>query len=123
MGKLTTHVLDQTTGKPAFGMKVTLYSVQNIDGDSADMESYRLLDRFITNEKGRTDNPLLSEILFPGKYQLKFFLADYFRESGHDIPELPFLDTIVIDVGISTEDDYHIPLLCTPWSYSTYRGS
>jgi len=117
MGRLTTHVLDVASGKPASGMKLTL---QEIDGDSR-----REVCEITTNADGRADEPLLDGDAFRvGVWELAFNVADYFVATDVAISSPPFLDVVRIRFGISASDEnYHVPLLVTPWSYSTYRGS
>ena len=117
MGRLTTHVLDTANGQPAAGMYFTL---NRIDGDTRTM----LLEGR-TNADGRFDRPLLEgEALTPGSYELVFASADYFRALGTELPEPPFLDRISLAFGIAdAASHYHVPLLVSPWAYSTYRGS
>jgi len=114
MGKLTTHVLDTASGCPAAGMAVRLY-----DASGALIKSLTL------NSDGRADAPLLEgEALQPGRYRLVFAVAAYFRARGVALPEPAFLDEVPLDFGIAdTAGHYHVPLLASPWSYSTYRGS
>lgn len=116
VGSLTTHVLDTATGVPAAGVAIELY---RLDPDR------RLLVRLSTNGDGRTDRPLLEgPDLQRGRYELLFRLGDYFRTMGIRLPEPPFLDEVTVRFGIATPDrHYHVPLLASPWSYSTYRGS
>ena len=113
MGKLTTHVLDTANGCPAAGMAVRLYR------DGQPIHSLQL------NADGRADAPLLQgEALTPGRYRLVFAVAEYFRARGVELPDPPFLDEVPLDFGIADADShYHVPLLVSPWSYSTYRGS
>jgi 2-oxo-4-hydroxy-4-carboxy-5-ureidoimidazoline decarboxylase len=112
-GRLSTHVLDTATGRPAAGVKITLHEV----GASA----RGLLKETITNADGRTDAPLIAgEPLRVGTYELSFHVAKYFRHRA----DPPFLDIVPIRFGIAEpEGHYHVPLLVTPWSYTTYRGS
>jgi 5-hydroxyisourate hydrolase len=115
MGRLTTHVLDTAHGAPAAGMTVRLF---RCDG------ARQLVGSFSTNQDGRLDAPLLDDAAFrPGQYALEFDVADYFRARDVELPTPPFLDTVTLDVGLGTDDHYHVPLLVSPWSYSTYRGS
>jgi 5-hydroxyisourate hydrolase len=117
MGTLTTHVLDTSNGCPAAGMQVRLYRMQ---GDTA------LPLRTITlNHDGRADGPLLEGASFePGRYRLVFAVAAYFRARGAALAEPPFLDEVPLDFGLATiGQHYHVPLLASPWAYSTYRGS
>ena len=113
MGKLTTHVLDTANGCPAAGMAVRLYH------EGQPIHSLTL------NADGRADAPLLQgEALTPGRYRLVFAVAEYFRARGVELPDPPFLDEVPLDFGIADADShYHVPLLVSPWSYSTYRGS
>jgi 5-hydroxyisourate hydrolase len=117
MGKLTTHVLNLATGIPAAGMRINLHD----EGVSPP----RLLAEAHTNAQGRCAQPLLEGgALRVGRYALTFHVADYFRATGIPVTEPPFLDKVVVNFGIADAgQDYHIPLLITPWSYSTYRGS
>lgn len=118
MGKLTTHVLDTANGCPAAGMAVRLY---RLAADGAATE----LARITLNHDGRADAPLLQgESFQPGRYRLVFGVAAYFRARGASLAEPPFLDEVPLDFGLSTVGQhYHVPLLASPWSYSTYRGS
>jgi 5-hydroxyisourate hydrolase len=117
MGKLTTHVLDTMNGCPADGMAVTLYRIQK--GEPLLIKDLHL------NADGRTDEPLLSGDQFqPGTYCLVFQVAGYFRSRGVALPEPPFLGAVPLDFGVAdTSQNYHVPLLASPWAYSTYRGS
>jgi 5-hydroxyisourate hydrolase len=118
VGRLSTHVLDQTLGKPAAEVALELHVLQP-DG------SWRALKQARTNADGRTDQPLLSgPELEPGTYMLTFHLGDYFRRSGAVTADPPFLDLVPLRFSIAEPDgQYHVPLLATPWSYATYRGS
>ncbi|MDR3100749.1 MAG: hydroxyisourate hydrolase [Paraburkholderia sp.] len=117
MGKLTTHVLDTANGRPGAGIKVELHA---IDG-----ESRRALKTVTTNHDGRCDEPLLEgAALATGEYELVFHAGDYFASLGTKVPEPRFVDRVVLRFGIAdTTAHYHVPLLVSPWSYSTYRGS
>jgi 5-hydroxyisourate hydrolase len=117
MGKLTTHVLDTMHGCPAAGMAVTLYGVE--DGELVQLQSLQL------NQDGRADAPLLEGVdLLAGRYRLVFGVATYFRARGVQLPEPAFLDEVPLDFGLADPAaNYHVPLLVSPWSYSTYRGS
>lgn len=117
MGKLTTHVLDTMHGCPAAGMHVTLYGVE--DGELVQLQSLQL------NQDGRADAPLLEGTdMLPGRYRLVFGVAAYFRSRGVALPEPAFLDEVPLDFGLAdVAANYHVPLLVSPWSYSTYRGS
>ena len=116
MTKLTTHVLDVYSGKPGKGIKVDLYYVQN--------NTREKLNSVILNNDGRTNQPLIEGSNFKeGQYELVFFVGDYFKKIT-EVPKIPFLDDVVIKFGISNaKEHYHVPLLVSPWSYSTYRGS
>lgn len=117
MGKLSTHVLDTTQGKPGAGVQLALYAVA--DGER------RLIKRASTNQDGRCDSPLLEgDAMQPGNYELVFAAGDYFAAQGVDLPSPRFIDQVTIAFGIAHADqNYHVPLVVTPWSYSTYRGS
>ncbi len=118
MGKLTTHVLDTANGCPAEGMRVTLFRIDT--GGVA-----RELKVIALNADGRVDAPLLEgAALETGRYRLVFGVAAYFRGRGTPLADPPFLDQVPLDFGVaSAELHYHLPLLASPWSYSTYRGS
>ena len=117
MGKLSTHVLDTTQGKPGAGVAIELYV---LDG-----EARRLLRSAVTNQDGRCDAPLLEgETMCAGRYELVFAAGDYFAAQGVAMPEPRFIDRVTIAFGIADPaQNYHVPLVVTPWSYSTYRGS
>ncbi len=116
MGRLTTHVLDTASGRPAAGLVITL---DRVDGGTKE----RLVEA-ATNADGRVDEPLLSGTLPCGRYALTFHAGDYLRAAGQSLPEPAFLDAIVIAFGIAEADGhYHVPLLLSPYGYSTYRGS
>ena len=117
MGTLTTHVLDTANGCPAAGMAVALY---RLDGGAP-----KLLKSLTLNGDGRADAPLLSgDSFLPGRYRLVFSVAAYFRARGASLAEPPFLDEVPLDFGLAAAGDhYHVPLLASPWAYSTYRGS
>ena len=116
MTKLTTHVLDVFSGKPGKGIKVELFF---LDGDSR-----KKINSIILNDDGRSDKPLVEKDKFKnGKYELIFYIGDYFKKIIN-LDELQFLDDVVVRFGISNnKENYHVPLLVSPWSYSTYRGS
>ena len=118
MARLSTHVLDTASGRPAAALQLSLMSLDR-DGNAS------LVSRHITNRDGRTDAPLLSGDTIPtGRFRLLFEVGDYFRAAGIDLPDPPFLDVISLDFGIADAGGhYHVPLLVSPWSYSTYRGS
>lgn len=115
-GRLTTHVLDTVSGRPAAGMSVALYVMR---------DDWRLLKQARTNADGRLDAPLLSgHELAPGRYRLVFEVEAYFRAQGADLPQPAFLSQVPLDFGIADgAAHYHVPLLVSPWAYSTYRGS
>jgi 5-hydroxyisourate hydrolase len=117
MAALTTHVLNTATGMPAAGMRIELAAL--------DFENRRLPNVNVTNADGRCPAPLLQGDQFRvGRYSLTFHVADYFRSIEIALPEPPFLDQVVIAFGIADAgQNYHVPLLISPWSYSTYRGS
>jgi 5-hydroxyisourate hydrolase len=117
MSRLTTHVLDTAHGCPAAGLSIALYRIR---GDRRE----RLVSTR-TNNDGRCDGPLLAgETMQVGTYELVFQVAEYFRSRGVDLPEPPFIGEAVIRFGVArTDQHYHVPLLVSPWSYSTYRGS
>lgn len=114
---LSTHVLDTMHGGPAAGMEVALYTT---DGDAA-----TLVKRFTLNSDGRSDGPLYdNNSLKAGTYRLVFDVAGYFKAKGVKLPEPNFLNKVALDFGVAhTDQHYHVPLLVSPWSYSTYRGS
>ena len=114
---LSTHVLDTMHGCPAAGMAVALYTTQ---GDDA-----QLVRRFVLNNDGRSDGPLYdNSTLKTGTYRLVFDVAGYFAAKGVALPEPNFLGKVSLDFGVAqTDQHYHVPLLVSPWSYSTYRGS
>tara|TARA_B100000965_G_C19411103_1_gene677756 strand:+ start:49 stop:399 length:351 start_codon:yes stop_codon:yes gene_type:complete len=116
MTKLTTHVLDVYSGKPGDGVKVELYYLKNNDR--------KKIKSIILNNDGRAEEPLIEGVNFiEGKYEIVFFIGDYFKKTINS-KKIPFLDDVIIRFGISnSKEHYHIPLLVSPWSYSTYRGS
>ena len=115
-GRLTTHVLDTASGKPAAGMAISLARLHPFAGE---------LGRFVTNDDGRIDGPLLAgEALMAGEYELLFHVGAYFAANGAVVSDPPFLDAVPIRFAVAdTKAHYHVPLVVTPWSYSTYRGS
>jgi 2-oxo-4-hydroxy-4-carboxy-5-ureidoimidazoline decarboxylase len=116
-GRLSTHVLDTHAGRPAVGLAIELF-------EQAGGRWHRIAAA-ITNADGRTDQPLIGGRPLPiGWYELRFAVGDHFRRRGIDAGDPPFLETVPLRFSIAEpEGHYHVPLLCTPWSYSTYRGS
>lgn len=114
---LSTHVLDTMHGGPAAGMEVALFTTS---GDDA-----TLVRRFTLNTDGRSDGPLYdNQTIQVGTYRLVFDVAGYFKKQGVELPVPNFLNNVSIDFGVArTDQHYHVPLLVSPWSYSTYRGS
>jgi 5-hydroxyisourate hydrolase len=117
MGKLSTHVLDVAQGKPGVGVALELYTV--------DAAGRRLLRNAVTNADGRCDAPLLQgDELRAGMYELVFAAGDYFAAQGIALPQPRFIDRVTIAFGIADPaQNYHVPLVVSPWAYSTYRGS
>jgi len=115
-GRLTTHVLDTAAGRPAAGLAIALAHLEG--------EARTLLKTVRTNADGRCDAPLLDgEAFAPGLYELVFSAGDYFRAQGVRLPEPAFLDQVPIRFGMAEAAHYHVPLLISPYGYSTYRGS
>ena len=116
-GRLSTHVLDMHAGRPAIGMAVELYELAG--------DRYYRLTTAVTNGDGRTDQPLIGGRPLPmGRYELRFSVGDHFKSRGIEAGDPPFLDIVPLRFSIAEpEGHYHVPLLCSPWSYSTYRGS
>ncbi|WP_019903499.1 2-oxo-4-hydroxy-4-carboxy-5-ureidoimidazoline decarboxylase [Methylobacterium sp. 77] len=117
-GRLSTHVLDTASGRPAAGVAVSLY--EWVSDDRA-----ALVATAITNADGRTDAPLIGGRPVPiAAYELRFRIGDHFRRTQPGLPEPPFLDIVTLRFGVSDpEGHYHVPLVASPWSYQTYRGS
>ena len=115
MSNLTTHVLDTSQGKPAEGMKIQLFRIE-------DKKSFQIVE-VITNKDGRVDQKLLSSSNNIGTYELRFFAGDYFENQNLKFSKVKFLDEIIIRFGISDDTHYHVPLLISPFGYSTDRGS
>ena len=114
--KLSTHVLDTAHGCPAAGMKIELWS---LDG-----EERTLLTTMKTNADGRTDTPLLSaDEMEAGHYEIVFHVGDYFRACGAALSDPPFIDVVPLRFRVAEDAHYHVPLLVSPFGYSTYRGS
>ena len=116
MGQLTTHVLDTSAGLPAAGIRIELHGLSP--------EAPVLLASVSTGRDGRCAAPLLAGAdLRAGRYAMTYYLAEYFRGRGLSLPEPPFLEDVVVRIGIARpEEHYHVPLLISPWSYSVYRG-
>jgi 5-hydroxyisourate hydrolase len=117
MGHLSTHVLDTSNGRPAAAVRIDLF--RSAGG------AWTRLSSIITNRDGRTDKPLLEGAEFiAGNYRIEFHIGEYFRKTGAALPDPPFFDIVPVQIGIADSSlHYHVPLLCTPWSYTTYRGS
>ena len=115
MTKLTTHCLDTFSGKPAKGVKVDVYFIS---------DKKQKINSIILNDNGRSEKPLVEGKNFKeGEYELVFFIGNYFKKKI-DLPKTPLLNEVVLKFGISNpKEHYHVPLLVSPWSYSTYRGS
>ena len=115
-GYLTTHVLDTARGCPAEGIKIALYRFSG--------NTHEKIAETVTNADGRTDTPILpAEAFTTGTYELVFFCGDYLRATQSDLDEPLFLDEVPIRFGMSEDAHYHVPLLLSPFGYSTYRGS
>lgn len=117
MARLSTHVLDTANGRPAAGIRIELYALEGAER--------KLVKEMLTNGDGRTDEPVLSGAAYrPGTYELVFHAGDYFRACGMTLPEPAFIDVVPIRFGMHEVDGhYHVPLLVSPYSFSTYRGS
>jgi 5-hydroxyisourate hydrolase len=117
MGKLTTHVLDTAHGTPGHGIHVALLRRQG--------DAYMLVATAVTNADGRCDAPLMAgDTMVAGRYRLVFAVGAYFAAKGCALTDPPFIDEVTLDFGLADAGgDYHVPLLVSPWSYSTYRGS
>ena len=115
MTKLTTHCLDIYSGKPAKGIKVDIYFNSG---------KWQKVGSAVLNDNGRSEKPLIEGSNFKeGEYELIFFVGDYFGKIIN-LPKIPFLKEVTIRFGVSnSKENYHVPLLVSPWSYSTYRGS
>ena len=115
MGRITTHVLDTAAGRPAAGLKIIF---SRLDG------APKVLAETVTNADGRCDKPLLEGAAFAaGQYEIVFHVGDYFRRSGAKVADPPFLDLVPLRFGVAEDAHYHVPLLVSPYAYSTYRGS
>jgi 5-hydroxyisourate hydrolase len=117
MGYLTTHVLDTAQGRPGQGIRI---EVLRLEG-----ETRIRLEEVVTNDDGRCDAPILEGDAFtPGEYELVFHAGEYLRDQGIEAPEPRFLDVIPLRFGVADADaHYHVPLLLSPYGYTTYRGS
>ena len=117
MGKLTTHILDTANGKPAKDVKIELFACAT--------GGQKLIYSTVTNEDGRCGQPLLEgKSLVTGIYELEFYIGDYYRGMKVELTDPAFLDVVVIRFGISSEsENYHVPLIISPFGYSSYRGS
>ena len=112
MGHLSTHVLDTSAGRPAAGVRIVLRRDHETLADTR------------TNADGRTDKPLLEGVAFRvGSYELTFHVGDYFRAKGTPLADPPFLDVVPLRFSVAEDTHYHVPLLVSPFGYSTYRGS
>ena len=116
MGKLTTHVLDTAAGIPAAGMRIDLAALGAGRAEA--------IGTAHTNAEGRTDEPLLdAAAMREGEFELTFHVGDYFRRQGRPLADPPFLDRVPVRFAVAdAAAHYHVPLLCSPWAYSTYRG-
>ena len=117
MGRITTHILDTAQGQPAAGVRVTLYHYSDLER--------KVVASIFTNADGRGDAPLVEgDALLPGTYELVFATGDYFAAQDLRTPDPPFFDEAVVRFTVSDPGGhYHVPLLATPWSWTTYRGS
>ncbi len=117
MGKLTSHVLDTAQGCPAASLKIDLYELAP--------DGRKFCETYETNEDGRVDGPLLEGVAFKAQvFELDFHVGDYFRASGVTLGDPAFLDVVPVRFGVTNADQhYHVPLLVSPYGYSTYRGS
>ena len=130
MAKLSTHILDIAHGLPAANVLVELYVLEGaLDSGGAPASGHadsapRLIISTRTNTGGRTDQPLLEGAAVKrGRYRIVFHIGDYFRSQGVKLADPPFIDVVPVDFGIEDGGSYHVPLVCSPWTYSTYRGS
>lgn len=115
MGRLSTHILDTTHGRPADGVAIRLFAL---------LDEREAVAVALSNADGRTEYPLLEgSMMRTGSYELEFDIGEYFRSEGLALDDPTFLDTVVIRFSVDGEQNYHVPLLVSPWSYSTYRGS
>jgi len=115
MGKLTTHILDTASGKPGSNIEIDLYCL---------FDSRKIVKSVCTNDDGRTIDPLLTEEEFkPGIWELVFKVGDYYRRTGSNTTKPAFLEDVVIRFTLTENAHFHVPLLVSPYGYSTYRGS
>jgi 5-hydroxyisourate hydrolase len=115
MGRITTHVLDTAAGRPAAGLKIIL---TRLDGGA------KVIAETVTNADGRGEKPLLEGAAFAsGQYEITFHVGDYFRRTAPKLADPLFLDVVPVRFGVSEDAHYHVPLLVSPFAYSTYRGS
>ncbi len=115
MGRLTTHILDTAHGGPAAGVAIRLFRIG---------EDRELVAGATSNADGRSEKPLIADdAMQTGSYELEFDVGDYFARLNVRVDKPAFLDTVVIRFSIKADENYHVPLLVSPWSYSTYRGS
>jgi len=118
MGRLTTHILDTAAGKPAAGVRLQLRRVGPSGSPATELKNTH------SDADGRGGILLEGSDFVAGVYELDFHMGDYFRRAGMMLPEPPFIDVVTLRFGIAAADQhYHVPLLASPWSYSTYRGS
>ncbi len=124
-GKLTTHILDTAHGCPASQVKIDLYRLGDVTNPNDRTEDRTFLKSILTNSDGRANEPLLEGDAFQaGGYELIFHIGEYFQNKNNDRESIPFLNRIPIRFNVLDGNaHYHIPLLASPWSYSTYRGS
>lgn len=116
MAKLSTHILDTVHGAPAVNVLIELFG---LDGAAPE-----LIATTRSNADGRTDKPLLEgDAVKRGRYRLVFHIGDHFRAKGVKLADPPFIDIVPVEFGLEAGGSYHVPLVCSPWTYSTYRGS
>ncbi len=125
-GRLTTHVLDTMRGKPGAGVRIELFAIDGTDPSRfVSVARSKRVAEAVTNADGRTDTPLLAGgAMKAGRYELRFHIGEYFQGTGATASEPPFLDVVPVRFAIADPAaHYHVPLLASPWSYTTYRGS
>ena len=117
MAGISTHVLDTVSGRPGAGMRIDFSVLQG--------GTYKLVKTITTNAEGRTDQMvMIPEETQVGQYELLFYVDEYFRKLGVKLPELSFVDQVPVRFSVfDVKQHYHVPMLCTPWSCTTYRGS